>query len=163
VNVKVLNVAKRDLLKDLQRAPEYDWSVIFRKVYTDGLGTFGGDPVGVIIADQFFCAHPEDIELVEKMVQIASAAFCPFVCGATADFFSVRRWDDPNLFDPAVFREWPAPGGAHYLKDPIASTSRRCFRVGAPAHRPGAIPAQIVRILCGFILAISSRRELRGQ
>jgi hypothetical protein len=108
VNVKVLNVAKRDLLKDLQRAPEYDWSVIFRKVYTDGLGTFGGDPVGVIIADQFFCAHPEDIELVEKMVQIASAAFCPFVCGATADFFSVRRWDDPNLFDPAVFREWSA-------------------------------------------------------
>src|SRR3989441_9018002 len=43
---KVLNVSKKDLLKDLQRAPEFDQSATFKKVYEEEFGIFGGAPFG---------------------------------------------------------------------------------------------------------------------
>src|SRR5579875_728995 len=35
LKIKVLNVSKRELLKDLQRAPEFDQSALFKKVYEE--------------------------------------------------------------------------------------------------------------------------------
>ena len=35
LKIKVLNVSKKDLLRDLQRAPEFDQSALFKKVYEE--------------------------------------------------------------------------------------------------------------------------------
>ena len=45
LKIKVLNVCKKELLSDLQRAPEFDQSALFKKVYEEEYGIFGGDPV----------------------------------------------------------------------------------------------------------------------
>src|SRR5579872_5160004 len=44
MKIRVLNVSKRELLRDLEKAPEFDQSALFRRVYNDGLGIYGGQP-----------------------------------------------------------------------------------------------------------------------
>ena len=44
LKIKVLNVSKKELLRDLQRAPEFDQSALFKKVYEEEFGVFGGAP-----------------------------------------------------------------------------------------------------------------------
>ncbi len=79
LKIKVLNVSKRDLLKDLQRAPEFDQSALWKKVYEEEFGVFGGAPFAALVGDYEFGRGPEDIELLERVSQVASAAHAPFL------------------------------------------------------------------------------------
>src|SRR3954465_3052849 len=79
LKIKVLNVSKRELLRDLQRAPEFDQSALFKKVYEEEYGVFGGSPFSSLIGDYEFGRTPEDIELLEKVSQVAAAAHAPFL------------------------------------------------------------------------------------
>ena len=54
LKIKVLNVSKKELLRDLQRAPEFDQSALFKKVYEEEFGIFGGAPFGALIGDYEF-------------------------------------------------------------------------------------------------------------
>ena len=54
LKIRVLNVTKRELLRDLQRAPEFDQSALFKKVYEEEFGVFGGAPFGALIGDYEF-------------------------------------------------------------------------------------------------------------
>ena len=85
LKIRVLNVTKKDLLRDLQRAPEFDQSAMFKKVYEEEYGVFGGEPFGALIGDYEFGKHPEDIELLEKVSQVAAAAHAPFLSAADAE------------------------------------------------------------------------------
>ena len=75
LKLKVLNCSKRDLFKDLDRAVEFDQSQIFKKLYENEFGTPGGEPYGALIGDYEFKNHPEDIDLLGKMSNVAAAAF----------------------------------------------------------------------------------------
>ena len=67
LKIRVLNVNKKELLRDLQRAPEFDQSAAFKKIYEEEFGVFGGEPIGAVIGDFEFGRTPEDIELLEKI------------------------------------------------------------------------------------------------
>src|ERR1051326_5863920 len=88
LKIKVLNVTKKELLRDLQRAPEFDQSALFKKVYEEEYGVFGGAPFGALIGDYEFGKGAEDIELLEKVAQVASAAHAPFLSAASPDMFN---------------------------------------------------------------------------
>src|SRR5262249_60133059 len=90
LKIRVMNVSKKDLLKDLERAAEFDQSALFKKVYEEEYGTFGGAPFGALIGDYEFSNHPQDMLLLEKMSQVAAAAHAPFVAAASAQLFG---WD----------------------------------------------------------------------
>jgi type VI secretion system protein ImpC len=90
LKIRVMNVSKKELLKDLEKAPEFDQSALFKKVYEDEYGMFGGAPFGVLIGDFEFSNHPQDIALLEKIGQVASAAHAPFISAASAGLFG---WD----------------------------------------------------------------------
>src|SRR5262249_38983348 len=77
LKIKLLNVSKKELLRDLQRAAEFDQSALFRKVYEEEFGIFGGEPFGAMIGDYEFGRGPEDLELLEKVSQVAAAAHAP--------------------------------------------------------------------------------------
>src|SRR5512133_1228680 len=70
LKLKVLNVSKKELLRDLQRAPEFDQSAMFKKVYEEEFGIFGGAPFAAIVGDYEFGRGPEDMELLEKVSQV---------------------------------------------------------------------------------------------
>jgi type VI secretion system protein ImpC len=51
LKIRVLNISKDELRKDLEKAVEFDQSALFKKVYEEEYGTFGGAPYGALIGD----------------------------------------------------------------------------------------------------------------
>jgi type VI secretion system protein ImpC len=94
LKIKVMNVSKKDLLKDLTSAPEFDQSAIFKKVYEEEYGTLGGQPFGVMIGDYEFGRHPSDMALLEKMSNVAAAAHAPFIAAAGPSMFNFQAFTD---------------------------------------------------------------------
>ena len=113
LKIRVLNVSKKELLRDLQRAPEFDQSVMFKKVYEDEFGIFGGEPFGALIGDYEFSRHPEDIELLEKVSQVAAGAHAPFLTAAAPELLNLDSYaqlgeprDIGKIFDSTEFAKW---------------------------------------------------------
>ena len=113
LKIKVLNVSKRELLKDLQRAPEFDQSALFKKVYEEEYGVFGGAPFAAMIGDYQFGKGPEDIELLERISQTAAGAHAPFLSAASPEFFNLESYatldaprDLSKVFDSTEYAKW---------------------------------------------------------
>ena len=92
LKIRVLNVSKKELLRDLQRAPEFDQSALFKKVYEEEYGVFGGAPFGAILGDYEFSRSGQDIELLEKVSQVAAAAHAPFITAASAEMLNLESF-----------------------------------------------------------------------
>ena len=93
LKIRVLNVGKRELFKDLDKAVEFDQSQIFKKLYENEFGSPGGEPYGALIGDYEFTNHPEDIDLLSNMSNVAAAAFCPFISAADPAADRLRQLD----------------------------------------------------------------------
>jgi type VI secretion system protein ImpC len=103
LKIKVLNVSKKDLLRDLQRAPEFDQSALFKKVYEEEFGVFGGAPFGCLVGDYEFGKSGQDIELLEKISQVAAASHAPFISGTSPDMFNLESF---TVFDTTEYARW---------------------------------------------------------
>ncbi len=113
LKIKILNVNKKELLRDLQRAPEFDQSALFKKVYEEEFGVFGGSPFGALIGDYEFGKGGQDIELLEKISQVAAAAHAPFLTAASPEMFNLESFteiDAPRdlgrVFDTTEYARW---------------------------------------------------------
>jgi type VI secretion system protein ImpC len=113
LKIKILNVTKKELLRDLQRAPEFDQSALFKKVYEEEYGVFGGAPFGALIGDYEFGRGPEEIELLEKIAQVASAAHAPFLSAASPEMVNLDSFtaidaprDMAKIFDSSEYAKW---------------------------------------------------------
>ena len=113
LKIRVMNCTKKELLRDLQRAPEFDQSALFKKIYEEEYGVFGGAPFGAMIGDYEFGKHPEDIELLERVSQVAAAAHAPFFGAAAPDMFNLESYtqvdaprDLAKIFDTTEYAKW---------------------------------------------------------
>jgi type VI secretion system protein ImpC len=113
LKIKIFNCNKRELLRDLQRAPEFDQSTLFKKVYEEEFGVFGGAPFAALVGDYEFSRHPEDVELLERVAQVAAAAHAPFLSAASPEMFNLESYtslDAPRdlgkVFDTTEYAKW---------------------------------------------------------
>jgi type VI secretion system protein ImpC len=113
LKIKILNCGKRELLRDLQRAPEFDQSALFKKVYEEEFGVFGGAPFGALLGDYEFSKGPEDLELLEKISNVASAAHAPFIAASSPELFNMESFtnldaprDIAKIFDTTEYAKW---------------------------------------------------------
>jgi type VI secretion system protein ImpC len=113
LKIRVLNVNKRDLLKDLERAAEFDQSALFKKVYEEEYGQLGGEPYGMLVGDYEFSRHPEDISLLKMISNVAAASHAPFVSAANPKLFNMDRFtelsaprDLAKIFMGVEFAAW---------------------------------------------------------
>src|SRR3954470_12123735 len=113
LKIKVFNASKKDLLKDLQKAPEFDQSAMFKKVYEEEFGVFGGTPFGALVGDYEFGKGGQDIELLEKISQVAAAGHAPFIANASTDMFNLESYtqldaprDMAKIFDTTEYAKW---------------------------------------------------------
>lgn len=113
LRIKMLQATKKDLLKDFERAPEFDQSGLFKKIYEEEYGVFGGAPFGALVGDFEFGKHPEDIELLGKLSNVAAAAHAPFVSAAAPDLLNLDSWtqldaprDLAKIFDTVEYAKW---------------------------------------------------------
>src|ERR1700733_14068561 len=94
LKLRLLNITKGELLKDLEKAVEFDQSALFKKIYEEEYGTFGGFPYSCLIGDFEFGRHPQDIALLEKVSNVAAAAHAPFIAAASARMFDLDAFTD---------------------------------------------------------------------
>jgi type VI secretion system protein ImpC len=113
LKIKILNVTKKEILRDLQRAPEFDQSALFKKVYEEEYGVFGGAPFAALVGDYEFTRGPEDIELLEKVSNVAAAAHAPFLTAASPEMLNLESFttldaprDIAKIFDSSEYAKW---------------------------------------------------------
>lgn len=113
LKIRMLNISKNELGKDLEKAVEFDQSQIFKKIYESEFGTAGGQPYAALVGDYEFSSHPDDISLLSKMSNVAAAGFCPFLSAAAPEMFGFDSYtellkprDLEKVFDSAEYIQW---------------------------------------------------------
>jgi len=115
LKLRLFNASKREIGKDLAKAVEFDQSQVFKKIYEGEFGSPGGEPYGALIGDYEFGSHPDDVEFLGNMSNVAAAAFCPFLTAAAPSMFGFEGWrelsrprDLAKAFDSAEYIKWRA-------------------------------------------------------
>ena len=113
LKIKVLNATKKELIKDFNSALEFDQSAMFKKVYEEEFGTFGGAPFGTLLGDFEITRQPEDMYFIEQMSRIAAAAHAPFISAASPELFGLETYSDlgkprdlTKVFDTIEYAKW---------------------------------------------------------
>jgi type VI secretion system protein ImpC len=96
LKIRVLNIAKKDLHKTLKKfkGTAWDQSPIFKKMYEEEYGQFGGEPYGCLVGDYHFDHSPVDVELLQEMSKVSAAAHCPFIAGAAPTAMQMDSWQE---------------------------------------------------------------------
>jgi type VI secretion system protein ImpC len=113
LKIRVLNMTKRELNRDLTKAVEFDQSQLFKKIYENEFGTPGGEPYGALIGDYEWGKHPDDIDSLRLISNVAAGAFAPFISAASAQMFGFDDWtelskprDLAKIFETAEYAKW---------------------------------------------------------
>jgi type VI secretion system protein ImpC len=117
LKIRVLNLSKRELWKDMAKSVEFDQSTVFKAIYENEFGTPGGEPYGCLVGDYEFSNSFEDMELLQGIAGVSAAAFAPFIAAAS-----------PQLFGFEDFRELARPRDLEKIFDTVESAKWRSFR-----------------------------------
>ncbi|TCJ20396.1 type VI secretion system contractile sheath large subunit [Parasulfuritortus cantonensis] len=115
LKIRVLNISKTDLHKTLKRYKGTNWdqSPIFKKLYEEEFGQFGGEPYGCLVGDYYFDQGPQDVELLGEMAKVAAAAHAPFISAASPTVMQMDSWQElanprdlTKIFQTAEYAAW---------------------------------------------------------
>jgi type VI secretion system protein ImpC len=113
MKIKVLNTTKKELIRDFKTAIDFDQSALFKKVYEEEFGTFGGSPFGALIGDFDITRQPEDMYFVEQMAHVAAASHAPFISAASPELMGLESFtelgkprDLSKVFDTVEYAKW---------------------------------------------------------
>jgi type VI secretion system protein ImpC len=96
LKIKVFNVSKKELGKTLKkfRGTAWDQSPIFKKVYEEEYGQFGGEPYGLLVGDYYFDHSPQDVQLLGDIAAVAAGAHAPFIAAAAPTVMQMDSWSE---------------------------------------------------------------------
>ena len=115
LKIRVMNISKKDMHKTLRKfkGTAWDQSPIFKKVYEEEFGQFGGEPFGSLVADYHFDHSPPDVELLGEMAKIAASAHAPLITGANPTLFQMDSWSElanprdlSKIFQTPEYASW---------------------------------------------------------
>lgn len=117
LKLRVLNASSKDVLADLEKAVEFDQSALFKMIYEEEYGTFGGHPYSCLMADYEFGRHPQQFALMAKLAEVAAAAHAPMIASAS-----------PRMFDMDSFTELGTPRDLAKIFESAEMIKWRSFR-----------------------------------
>ncbi len=96
LKIRVQNISKKELGKELKKykGTAWDQSPIFKQIYEQEYGQFGGEPYGCLVGDFYFDHSPPDVELLSNMAQISAASHCPFISAADSSVMQMDSWQE---------------------------------------------------------------------
>ena len=96
LKIRVMNISKNELRKTLRKFKGVAWdqSPLFKKVYEEEYGQFGGEPFGCLVGDYYFDHSPPDVELLREMSQVAAASHTPFIAAAAPTVMQMDSWQE---------------------------------------------------------------------
>lgn len=116
IKLRVLPVTWAEICRDLERAAEFDQTILFRRLYEDEFGTPGGEPLGLLVVDHEVRHKPspeaptDDVSAIARLSAIAAAAFIPTVLSAHPALLEVDTFAD---LAPVQDVSAPLRGGDH--------------------------------------------------
>ncbi len=100
VRLEFVNATKEDLLDDFRDAPEITHTGLYRTIYKEAYGIFGGKPYGVICSTHDFGPGAEDVELLRSCASVASMSHAPFITNTSPDMLGKESFTEiPQLKD----------------------------------------------------------------
>ena len=113
LKLRVLNVSWPELRDDLDKAVEFDQSLIFKMIYEAEYGTYGGDPYSLLVGDYYFGRDSESIHLLNKVSEVAASAHAPFLASVEPNMFGLENFDKlakprdlGKIFESVELNEW---------------------------------------------------------
>jgi type VI secretion system protein ImpC len=96
LKIRVMNISKAELAKNLKKfkGTAWDQSPMFKKIYEEEYGQFGGQPFGCLVGDYYFDHSPPDVELMGMIAQISAAAHTPFISGVSPTVMNMDSWQE---------------------------------------------------------------------
>ena len=96
LKIKVMNISKKELAKTLKKfkGTSWDQSPLFKKIYEEEFGQFGGEPFGCLTGDYHFDHSPQDVELLAQIAQISAASHAPFITGVAPTTLGMDSWSE---------------------------------------------------------------------
>lgn len=141
VKVRVLSASWKELVRDQEKALEFDQSQLFRKVYNEEFGTPGGEPYGLLVGNYDLCHRPypdrptDDLAALRGIASVAAASFAPFVAGL-----------DPRVLELDSFAELDQPLNLERTFEQLDYLKWRQFRDAEDARFVGlALPRMLLR------------------
>lgn len=117
LRLRLFNATSKELFDDLTKVMEFDQSTLFKKVYEEEYGTFGGNPYTAVMWDYSIGRSSEDMILLRKVTEVMAAAHCPLFVGAA-----------PSLFDLKNFETLHQPYAITKIFDSVELAEYRSFR-----------------------------------
>jgi type VI secretion system protein ImpC len=113
LKIKLLNVSKSDVLRDFTKQNDWEQSATFKKIYGEGLDMLGGEPFGCLVGDYEITRHPEDIQFLTNMSNVAAAAHAPFLTSVSPELFNWESFtqlteprDIEKIFTSDAYVQW---------------------------------------------------------
>ena len=115
LKIKVLPISKKEVARNLKRfkGTAWDQSPLFKRIYEEEYGQFGGEPFGCLVGDYYFDHSAPDVEMLNSMEKIAAAAHCPFIAGASPRLMQMESWQElanprdlSKIFQNAEYAPW---------------------------------------------------------
>jgi type VI secretion system protein ImpD len=119
--LRVLSISWGEIARDMDRAADFDRSQLFHKIYTEEIGTLGGEPFGLLIGDYEIQHRPtpahstDDTAAIKSLAMIAAAAFAPLVMGVAPSLLQLESFsalggpvDVRNVFRQSEYLRWHA-------------------------------------------------------
>ncbi len=113
LKIRMLNLSKKELHKDLTKASEFDQSMTFKKIYENEFGSSGGEPYGALIGNYEFGTGAEDMEVLSGMSNVAAASFAPFIAATAPSMFGLESFNElskprdlEKIFETPNYAKW---------------------------------------------------------
>lgn len=113
IKIDVVDVSKPALLSDFEDAPEITKSGLYKQVYTNEYGQFGGQPYSAMIANYEFDNSPQDMSLLQSAASVATMAHAPFLASVNEKFFSIDSFNElpalkdlRDVFEGVQYTKW---------------------------------------------------------
>ena len=115
LKIRVMNISKKEVHKTLKKfkGTAWDQSPLFKKMYEEEYGQFGGEPFGCLVGDYHFDHSPPDVECLGEMAKVCAAMHAPFIAGADPAVMQMDSWrelanprDLTKIFQTPEYAAW---------------------------------------------------------
>lgn len=139
LKLRLLNASKSEIGDDLSKAVDVDQSQLFKKIYEEEYGTFGGNPYSMLVADFEIGRNPTDLTLVRELARVAAMSHAPILLAAA-----------PSLFDLASFTDLGTPRDLSKTFEAASAADWRAFRDSEDARYVAlTLPRYLLRLPYG--------------
>ncbi|ARN56933.1 type VI secretion system contractile sheath large subunit [Sedimentisphaera salicampi] len=115
LKIRVLNLPKNEAAKQVKKYKGVSWdqSPLFKKIYEEEFGSPGGEPYGCLVADYMFDHTPSNLNLLQGMAKIASAAHAPMLTSPSPSLLNMDSWQElsnprdlTKIFQTGDYASW---------------------------------------------------------